>query len=908
MFKTRSQQLFGLIIPILILLAVSMYFTYISLQKYLNSENVKEHISHTKALLVLEGSLSNELVCTAAMGNDLCYKMRSTTDGLIKQLKQYPLDAPSLSISNLEKDIQKMRNDIENKEVSVDTFIRDRYQKEIIDPITAYVNDLKNYDIMLREKELLAFFSQISSISYANESEKFLIAYTLAQNRPITPENLIYWDKVISSASLLSLNKEKNISPLKRKSLDILKSKEFVGILENLDNVRIDMLTNFKSTRYETDIATWINLLNQKQKKLTQIKTMIIDHFSSQIDSDNRKKGFTLILAIVFILLTILFLFYFMYYYRRQLEEESALDKVTKSITELSSYNNNESEAMSDVLKNAKDKKQIYSYLDATFRLLNEKEKQAKDESAAKNTFLSSMSHEIRTPLNGMMGFIDLLKETDLESQQNEYLSVIDDSSKNLLQIVNNVLDISKIDADKMEPEYISFNISEKIESVIEIFAAKADHKDIILSIFVDPSLPEELIGDPSKLSQVITNLLSNAIKFTDEYGTINVFVTHMRETEDQIRIKFSVQDSGVGLDSEEQNKIFDTYAQADDSATRRFEGTGLGLTISHKMVEIMGGELKVKSEKGQGADFFFALVLKKNKNSIPKLYPTFDGLHVGLALPVKNINRQADQNLKEYVTHLGGTFSIYYYDDLFAYGKSIDLPDLMIVDHHYARLQGEVEDFLALNCKTVLVTTGSLYTRLNHEDHAFSRIVYAPMTMRKTIRLLTASHEKDVVETIDKKEVSEKRIVQSSDEFQNLHALIVEDNSVNQKLVKIILEDLGLKVSVADNGKEAFELCQENVYDIIFMDIQMPVMGGIEATKRILFYENINNAMHVPIIALTANVLPSDREKYIEVGMDDCLAKPVDIEQLKEVITKYCLSENFLNTSENFLKTIDKQ
>jgi len=527
------------------------------------------------------------------------------------------------------------------------------------------------------------------------------------------------------------------------------------------------------------------------------------------------------------------------------------LQIVANSINELSSYDNNESEAMLDVLKDAKNKKEIYSYIDATFHLLNEKEKQAKDESAAKNIFLASMSHEIRTPLNGMMGFIELLKETDLKSHQSEYLSVIDDSSKNLLQIVNNVLDISKINADKMEPEYTSFNLSEKMESTIEIFAAKADHKHIVLSVFVDPSLPEELIGDPSKLSQVITNLLSNAIKFTDEYGTIDVFITQMRETEDQIRIKFSVQDSCVGLDTEEQNKIFDAYTQADDSTARKFGGTGLGLTISHKMVEIMGGELKVKSEKGEGTDFFFALVLKKNKNSMPKLYPTFDGLHVGLALPVKNINRQADQNLKEYITHLGGRFSIYYYDDLFKYNKSIQLPDLMIVDHHYARFQGEVEDFLALNCKTVLITTGSLHSRLSHDDHTFLRIVYAPI--------------------------------------------------VNQKLIKIILEDLGLKISVAYNGKEAFELCQENVYDIIFMDIQMPVMGGMEATKRIVFYENINNATHVPIIALTANVLQSDREKYIEVGMDDCISKPVDIDKLKEIIKKYCLSENFL-------ETIDKQ
>ncbi len=902
MVKTRNKQLFGLVIPILILLAVSMYFTYISLHKYLGSVNVKEHMSQSKVLLVLEGSLSNELVCAAAMSYNVCTKIRHTTDGLIDQLKKHPLEASSLSISNLENNIQNMRNDIDNNKVTVDLLIRNRYQKEIFNPIAAYVNDLKNYDSLFKEQELLAFFSQISSISHANESEKILMAYILAQETPITPDNLIYWDKVLSSSSLLSLGKEKNISLIKRESLDILKSREFIKILENLDNVRIDLLTNFKSTRFKTDIATWINLLNQKQKKLTQIKTMLVDHLSSEIDSYHKGKGFILILAIIFTLLNILFLFYFIYYYRKQVEEENALYNVANSINALSSYDNNESVAMLDVLKNAKNKKQIYSYINSSFHLLNEKEKQAVDDSAAKNIFLASMSHEVRTPLNGMMGFIKLLRETDLKSNQREFLSVIDDSSKNLLQIVNNVLDISKINADKMEPEYTAFNISEKIESVVEIFAAKADHKDIFLSVFVDPSLPQELIGDSNKLAQVITNLVSNALKFTDEYGTIDVFVTHMRETEDKIRIKFSVQDSGVGLDTEEQNKIFNVYTQADESTVRQVGGTGLGLTISHKMVEIMGGELKLKSEKGKGSNFFFALELKKNKNSIPKLYPRFDGLHVGLALPVKNISRQTDKNLKEYITYLGGTFSIYYYDDLFIYNQSMQLPDLMIVEHHYARLQGEVEDFLALDCKTVLMTTGSLHSRLSQDDHTFSRIVYAPMTMRKTIRLLTANYEKEEVS------VSTKSIVQSNDEFQNLHALVVEDNSVNQKLVKIILEDLGLKVSVAYNGKEAFELCQDTVYDIIFMDIQMPVMDGIEATKRILFYENINNATHVPIVALTANVLPSDKEKYIEVGMDDCIAKPVDIEQMKEVIKKYCLSENLLKTSENFLKMIDKQ
>ncbi len=579
---------------------------------------------------------------------------------------------------------------------------------------------------------------------------------------------------------------------------------------------------------------------------------------------------------LMIVVLSALTIGYVWFDYLKEERKNKALLSVLNRINNLSE---------NDKVINVQQREEIYSYIDQSFSRLHEKGKQIEDEAEAKSQFLSTMSHEIRTPLNGIIGFTKLLKEMGATEEQEEFISLIENSSNNLISIVNDVLDLSKMNAEKMEIEYIPFNLFETIDLTVASFAQMADQKDIEFGVLVDPTLSPYLIGDPTKLSQILTNLIGNAIKFTDAYGKINLFVEGVSSDKDHTTLKFSVSDSGIGLTDEQKKTIFEAYGQATAGTSRKYGGTGLGLTISRKMVQLMGGELEVESQENEGTTFFFTLSLEKNKDHEPSIYTDFSDLSVGLALPVKSINRQLDINLQTYIQHLGARFSFYYYEDLFESDRPATLPDIMIFDHHYARLAGELEQCAALECKSVLLTNGSLRARVNPQQHHFTDVVLTPVSLAKTIRILTNASEQK------KEKILTSDTVENTEQFQGLHALVADDNKINCKLIKIILENLGLEVTVVNDGKDAVEMSRKNAYDIIFMDIQMPIMDGVEACKHILQHESEHHLKHVPIIALTANTSSGDKEKYMAKGMDDYAVKPLDIEALKMIITEHCKS-----------------
>ena len=398
-----------------------------------------------------------------------------------------------------------------------------------------------------------------------------------------------------------------------------------------------------------------------------------------------------------------------------------------------------------------------YRLLEKKFKSISEKAETLEHENKTTEMFLASMSHEIRTPLNGIIGLTEVLDDTPLSQEQKEFVSMIRESSNNLRVIVNDVLDVSKMNAGKMELESISFDLFTKIEASVGIFRPKIAEKEISLTLFTDPMIPRQVIGDPTRLSQVIINLVSNALKFTDKGGKIDVLAEYIDRKNDEVSFKISVSDSGIGLSQEQQEKIFEAYSQATASTTRKSGGTGLGLTISSKIVKSMGTELKVESEEGKGATFFFVITMK------------------------------------------------------------IDAKPSVAVQ---------------------------------------------------------------------KKEVE---VVEKTQSFDDIHVLVAEDNPINQKLIKIVLENFGLNVTLTANGQEAYEARVNGTYEMIFMDIQMPVMGGVESTHLILEYEKEHGAEHIPIIALTANALPGDREKYMSEGMDGYATKPLDIKVLEKLITQYC-------------------
>jgi len=521
--------------------------------------------------------------------------------------------------------------------------------------------------------------------------------------------------------------------------------------------------------------------------------------------------------------------------------------------------------------------------LEKELQFMTKKAEKLEGEIEATGMFLASMSHEIRTPLNGIVGLTELLDGTKLTDEQKEFVSMIRESSNNLTVIVNDVLDVSKMNADKMELESISFDIFKKIESSVGMFVTKIDTKEIDLNLFVDPRIPQNLIGDPTRLAQVIINLVSNAVKFTDTKGKIGVYAEYLSRDNDDITFKVSVSDSGIGLTKEQQSKIFEAYGQADASTTRKSGGTGLGLTISSKIIDSMGSKLQVESEEGEGSTFFFTLTLKADAHNEQVVYPQFKGMNVGLILPDKTADSELDTIFKKYVQHLGGIFKRYYSADLFESDSDTILPDILIVDYNHVLPEEELKRFSELNCKCVLMTSSNLQSHIDSERYAFEKIVYAPVTLEKVIKILQLFIE-------DEEPIPSKQKIKTEDikEFDDIHVLVAEDNPINQKLIKIVLENFGLKVSMASNGKEAYELRKKENYDMIFMDIQMPVMSGIESTQLILKYEEEESLDHIPIIALTANALPGDREKYMNEGMDDYTTKPLQVDKIKVLIEQY--------------------
>ncbi|HIM94264.1 MAG TPA: response regulator [Campylobacterales bacterium] len=498
------------------------------------------------------------------------------------------------------------------------------------------------------------------------------------------------------------------------------------------------------------------------------------------------------------------------------------------------------------------------------------------------NNFLANMSHELRTPLNGILGFTDILKDTKLDNEQREFISIIQDSSNNLLHIVNDILDFSKVESGKVELENIPFNPIEKFELTIESYSAKVAQKGIELGLYIDPKLPTIIIGDPTKLSQVILNLLSNAIKFTDTNGLVNVSIEKVSETAKEIKVKFSVKDSGKGIQEDKLDSIFEAFAQADVSTGREFGGTGLGLSISSQFVELLGGKLEIDSKINEGTVFFFTIALQKPAHSKSKIISHNFQQTVGYVIPKeKNPYQEVDKNLEIYVKHTGSKFKTYHKEDIFNL-KDTELPNILFINQRYTQDEELLNKFLKLKTKIVLITCTDNKKISSLYKNKIDNFIFKPINQSKILKILREL-KTDVKSTQIKKETHQ---IQKN----RIEVLVAEDNLINQKLLLNILKNLNLNLNItlANNGLEALNLYKQNTYQIILMDIQMPIMTGLESTQKIVAYEKENQLKHTPIIALTANNLQKDIDNYLKNGMDGYLSKPIQIDKLKNMISQY--------------------
>ncbi len=550
----------------------------------------------------------------------------------------------------------------------------------------------------------------------------------------------------------------------------------------------------------------------------------------------------------------------FVYFLKRK-EDQEIVDETLRDIKLV--FDSNQQKELQRLIESGK--------VDHIYKFLI---KAIKDANQTKDLFLASMSHEIRTPLNGILGFTQLLKETELNAEQAEFISVIERSSANLLTIVNDILDLSKIKAQKIELESIEFDPIESFESAVESYAAKAAEENIDFNIFVDPTLPTQLVGDPTKISQVIVNLISNAIKFTSTNGEVNVRIEKLSENAEETEIKFSVSDTGIGITKEQKNRLFQAFSQADVSTSRKYGGTGLGLSISGKLVELMGGKLDIFSIIDEGSTFFFTIRLKKSPSATARKVEDMSHFKIGILNPHIESDYIINKNLEAYIAITGAKVKHYTDESIFEIKYKSDLPDILFIDHKYRHRTGELERFLRFDTKIIVMSTGDQKRRLKQYTSRINKILYKPVNYSKTLKAL--SEKEEVVE-------AKTNIL-----FENVHILVAEDNLINQKLIRNVLDRLGVEVTIANNGAEALNLRMENEYDMIFMDIEMPVMGGMESSAKIISYERMTGKIHIPIVALTANALAGDREKYMSAGMDGYLSKPIQLDLLKNLLTEH--------------------
>ncbi|HZF69816.1 nitrate- and nitrite sensing domain-containing protein [Sulfuricurvum sp.] len=904
------------LLPILILFTLASYYVFNAYVSYKGAGQLQVRLEGNKQLTELINNLSRERGMTVMyMGNaspatlKSLHAQRLIVDEKIAAYEKFlasvghTANAESERVAALNDVLTKLQNQlnqtrplVDSQKAKFDQVFSDIYSKSQ----EKLISELAELAGLHFDEEINALSSTYLSLVRASEYssiERDYITYLLSRATPLSSDELDKWTTLISKADMFTIEgmSDKNIQSKLKASLF---SEDNTELYQDITTERSGILQVSATGKYPTQSGIWFAMISEKIDAIDGAQKILIEAMDNRALTIQKQAVQLLIIAIFVWILAVLVAVLGYFLSAEITKNIQNLESVLKRVAE--DTHDSEAEALSHTinLDTAAGTAQAYALLERIIeQTLNDKQ-YAMEASEAKSMFLANMSHEIRTPLNGIVGFTELLKDTELHDEQREFIDIIEKSSENLLEIINNILDLSKIESNKLEIEEIVFNPMDEFESAVEVYGVRASEKHIDLACYVDPSLERPLKGDPTKIKEVIINLLSNAVKFTNSGGAISVDIRRVEcDTLNRARIRFQVKDNGIGVTSEQKSRIFEAFSQADTSITRKYGGTGLGLTISSRFVELMGSKLDLESEPGNGTTFFFTLEFEEIETLNEPLKGSFSNIN---AVILESNSKKKLQNtyLKEYLDYFGVSYTTFHeLDELKMLERQVNY-DLLFIDNDYTN-ESDILAYASTQEQLVLITKSYYMKKIDSMGIEIFKVLYEPLNSSK-IRVTLEAYDAEAFSNRKQKATRRKKFDEKNSKFA-ASALVAEDNIINQKLIRRTLEDLGLDITIASNGLEAFEKRKNGTFDIIFMDIQMPVLDGIEATQEILDFEEDYGQHHVPIIALTANALKGDRERFLAAGMDEYTTKPL---VRAEIIS---LLNNFLSHKIIDIKTVPK-